>query len=163
MEEFLPWFSHIPNDFHHPQFLSRSRQKAEIGKKKKSVICMINFFFFLQWIIICILYTIDELVLAELWFEIDIVVPAEMHLCFGGRRSALFFGRNLKSEVRFLMRTQNVFFLAPRSWWDGKIHLCSLINKNVVYDQCVTLSCHFKIYPYFLMINTNYFFNLNGK
>ena len=42
-------------------------------------------------------------------FEIDIVVPAEMHLCFGERRSALFFGRNLKSEVRFLMRTQNVF------------------------------------------------------
>ena len=40
---------------------------------------MYDQFFFLQWIIICILYTIDELVLAELWFEIDIVVPAEMH------------------------------------------------------------------------------------
>ena len=162
-----PWRNFF-RDFHTFQMTSTTRnfcldhdRKLKLEKKKKCD--MYDQFFFLQWIIICILYTIDELVLAELWFEIDIVVPAEMHLCFGGRRSALFFGRNLKSEVRFLMRTQNVFFLAPRSWWDGKIHLCSLINKNVVYDQCVTLSCHFKIYPYFLMINTNYFFNLNGK
>lgn len=154
MEEFLPGFSHIPNDFHHSQFLSRSRQKAEIGRKKK--VWYAWSIFFLQWIIICILYTIDELVLADCDLKLILLcLPRCIYVLVGeGQLFSLVGIWSLRFDFSW---GRKMFFLASRSWWDGKIHLCSLINKNVVYDQCVTLSYHFKNYAYFLMINTNYF------
>lgn len=66
-----PWRNFF-RDFHTFQMTSTTRnfclgrdRKLKLEKKKKCDMYD-QFFFFLQWIIICILYTIDELVLAEL-------------------------------------------------------------------------------------------------
>ena len=156
-----PWRNFF-RDFHTFQMTSTTRnfclgrdRKLKLEKKKKCDMYD-QFFFFLQWIIICILYTIDELVLAELCLKLILLcLPRCIYVLVGeGQLFSLVGIWSLRFDFSWGRR---MFFLAPRSWWDGKIHLCSLINKNVVYDQCVTLSCHFKNYPYFLMINTNYF------
>ena len=154
-----PWRNFF-RDFHTFQMTSTTRnfclgrdRKLKLEKKKCD---MHDQFFFLQWIIICILYTIDELVLTDCDLKLILLcLPRCIYVLVDeGQLFSLVGIWSLRFDFSW---GRKMFFLASRSWWDGKIHLCSLINKNVVYDQCVTLSCHFKNYAYFLMINTNYF------